>query len=289
MRNSEITRVESVDMQQLWYNTLKCELRQAGRMRKGCSSRIGMPFTLIELLVVIAVIAILAALLLPALNGARFHAKKLADMANMRQLTLGYLQYAADEDGMLPLGEVGPAEGPQDTHVIMRDWPDYDYRDYRPVAEEYGIMPVTGNPVTGAPAWDDSRNDEAAIGHVYGPILRHTHTYAANHEYASATSAQREYVSPGRLSQGGGGHIMWHNWLLHHHDTGEFRGTYLLSRAGVYDEFPDANSSFLTLKGADHDGMWAATYNGAVHWRERSELEYREHQTGNRIYFPPNP
>ena len=58
-------------------------------------------FSLIELLIVIAIIAILAGMLLPALNAAREKSKGIRCISNLKQTSLMLTIYGNDHDGKI--------------------------------------------------------------------------------------------------------------------------------------------------------------------------------------------
>ena len=68
-------------------------------------------FTLIELLVVIAIIALLMAILIPALNRAREQGKRAACLHNLKGLVLAWIMYTDDNDGRLVRGNAGNDDG----------------------------------------------------------------------------------------------------------------------------------------------------------------------------------
>ncbi len=96
-------------------------------LRSDVLRRVG--FTLIELLVVIAIIAILMAIMMPALNRAKEQGKRAVCLNNLRQLTLAWIMYADENDDRIVNGEAAGggdgraiAPGPTDNRHPREKW-----------------------------------------------------------------------------------------------------------------------------------------------------------------------
>ncbi|BDI28973.1 hypothetical protein CCAX7_10240 [Capsulimonas corticalis] len=108
-------------------------------------------FTLIELLVVIAIIAVLAAILFPVFAKAREKARQTACLSNLKQLSLGMMQYVQDNDETYPSGYNG-----QSTHVSdgqLSYWPQAIF----PYVKSYAVYQCPDNP----------HSADTAVGYLY--------------------------------------------------------------------------------------------------------------------------
>ncbi len=103
-------------------------------------------FTLIELLVVVAIIAVLIAILLPALQSARDEGHKIICLSHMRQLGMGVRYYADDYNGNFPYPRDGETKWFNAVNVYLKNRNLFQCPSRKGRGEELLKVPPSGYP-----------------------------------------------------------------------------------------------------------------------------------------------
>jgi prepilin-type N-terminal cleavage/methylation domain-containing protein len=160
--------------------------------QSACTAR---GFTLIELLIVITIIAILAAILLPALQSAKNSAQIAGCSNNMKQLMVCALMYAGDTKYITPAKSGGGQNDSLWERLLLKYTPHADLDvGISGVPSCRGQSKFTGIKLFQCPADKLPRNESAAGGL---PVR----TYAMNHSPGASGDE-------GKVGNGIGGHSM---------------------------------------------------------------------------------
>ena len=202
-------------------------------------------FTLIELLVVIAIIAILAAILFPVFAKAREKARTSSCSSNLKQLTLGIIQYTQDYDERLPMCRGYMAANSLNNNAVeMIDW----RVQIQPYLKSKQVLACPSN----------TNNDTSGDGGRSGGIIHHYcwPTVGGGGLYWDATSiATAAVTAPAQMLQ-----IV---------ETNAWWNPDMAAWNAQYDAFRGHNdmANFAFMDGHVKIQKWSSTYTPYCQWR----------------------
>jgi prepilin-type N-terminal cleavage/methylation domain-containing protein/prepilin-type processing-associated H-X9-DG protein len=175
-------------------------------------------FTLVELLVVIAIIAILAALLLPTLAGAKKRAQRVECVANLKQLGTAFQIFAHDHQSKFPM-QVPMAEGGSQEYTTAAENLGgtsffFSFRHFLPLAGEGAIPKILVCPS------DTSREAASQFSSLSNSNLSFAVGVAADYNNPSSVLASDRNLTNTSLKLPsmalGNWDLTW-TWELHRH------------------------------------------------------------------------
>jgi prepilin-type N-terminal cleavage/methylation domain-containing protein/prepilin-type processing-associated H-X9-DG protein len=220
-------------------------------------------FTLIELLVVITIIAILAALLLPALVETKRRAKRLACASNLNQCAKTSMLYAMDNNREFFSG-YNSSNGAGPNMFKNSGWSLLSAMD-----SYLGDFAVWGCESLDVPAIDDPDNSRSIAYGTYYYFPGDKPLFSYNSGYPPLRISQVGNSSGQPLMQD----QIARNWVFGATGGGGTEFITNHSRYGDVQQFTNDNPSWKFIHTAIYEGANLVFYDGHVRWYAANELE----------------